>query len=220
MAKIDLTGVPGQSVGAVMRTDYTHDISHYSRLDEKLLPEKANIALNLTTVLKDHRAPHAPVLMRTEIGRVTILDTADISLDFDYGAIASQLMLVLRSLSPVLSGHYRKSFKFVVNSRLVDSLPPRDRMPPVVGVTNTAGYAAKLDSKGQGPFHRAVGWLAVHPAVGSFTYRLGPYLPLQFAEEQTVKGHAFTLPTIWVGRLGTLLKARRIRRKSTRRSKS
>ena len=143
--------------------------------------------------------------------------------DANLTKIATELKRTLESLAPIDSGHYKTSFRFVVGGKIVSSLPTPLGVT-VVGVTNTAYYAAHIDSTKSKirPFVKALAWLRGHPEKPRFDARLGPYLPISMATESVQskgKQKAYTLPVLYVGQLNSLTGKGVRRRSRSRKSK-
>lgn len=129
---------------AMLADDLKSDIVAMSRLDEPRLPKSVDGQVN-GTVFRDYKGSKTALLAQTRLGKTSVLTPRGGFVEVDLRLEVRKLYAQLIANSPILSGEYRRSFKYVVDGDVVATLPPAGELYRV-GVINTADYASTLEN--------------------------------------------------------------------------
>jgi hypothetical protein len=199
---IILAGTPHRSVYGMFTHDMQEDIRRVTQGDQryKNTPTPPYTVRIGTTRLTKQTGSLSLIFDRTKLGDTTIASAgADVRIDLTKEL--QWLMVHLKLRSPVVTGNYRKSMRYVVAKSLSEILP-RGSSWTVAGVTNVAVYASALEN-----VRRLQTFRRVFTQVQSRAKAQGYDARMDYLAETAApsnKGLRYPTPVIWIGQLNSM----------------
>ena len=201
-----LAGSGFGSVEEMFTAHMREDIGRITRGDERYgnLPPKPITARVGLTHIKNFDGSIPRLLRKMEIGERAILTPGNITQDVNLLRIILAIRKALYLASPIRTGHYRSSFRFVVGGGMFKAVPVTDDFS-IIGITNIAAYASTLENPTwHRPFNRVWPRVRKQARIEGFDARI-TYIGQASEETQTSEGpFTYAIPIIQIGYLNTM----------------